>query len=129
MKCSSDSSNFFEEICSLPHSIVFLYFFALFIEDGLLISPCCSLELCIQLGICFPFYLGICFLFYLLLFLIPQLFVKPPQTTTLPCCIYFFFGMVLITTFCMILLTSVHSSSGSLSTRFNPLNLFVTYTV
>ena len=43
-----------EEICSLSHSIVFLYFFALVTYKGLLISPCCSLELCIQLGISFP---------------------------------------------------------------------------
>ena len=38
---------------SLSHSIVFLYFFALFIEEGLLISPYCSLELCIHLDISF----------------------------------------------------------------------------
>ena len=45
MKCSLGISNFLEEISSLSHSIVFLYFFALFIEEGLLISPCYSLEL------------------------------------------------------------------------------------
>ena len=33
-------SNFLEEISSLSHSIVFLYFFAFFIEGGFLISPC-----------------------------------------------------------------------------------------
>ena len=38
-------SNFLEEISSLSHSIVFLYFFALIIEEGFLISPCYSLEL------------------------------------------------------------------------------------
>jgi len=38
----------FEEICSLPHSILFLYFFAWITEKGFLISPCYSLELCIQ---------------------------------------------------------------------------------
>ena len=42
-------------VSSLSHSIVFLYFFALFIEEGLLISPCYSLELCIQLNVTFPF--------------------------------------------------------------------------
>jgi len=36
MKCSLDSSNFLEEIFSLSHSIVFLYFFALFIEEAFL---------------------------------------------------------------------------------------------
>ena len=39
----------------LSHSIVFLYFFALIIKDGFLISPCFSLELCIQMGIYFLF--------------------------------------------------------------------------
>ena len=40
-------SNFLEEISSLSHSIVFLYFFALITEEDFLASPCCSLELCI----------------------------------------------------------------------------------
>ena len=48
-------SNFLEEISSLPHSIVFLYFFALITEEGFLISPCYSLELCIQAGVSFLF--------------------------------------------------------------------------
>ena len=51
MKSSLGVSNFLEEISSLPHSIVFLYFFALITEEGFLISPCCSLELCIQIDI------------------------------------------------------------------------------
>ena len=55
MKSSLGISNFLEEISSLSHSIVFLYFFALITEEGFLISPCYSLELCIQLGISFPF--------------------------------------------------------------------------
>ena len=45
MKCSLGISNFLEEISSLSHSIVFLYFFALIAEEGFLISPCYSLEL------------------------------------------------------------------------------------
>ena len=43
-------SNFLEEISSLSHSVIFLYFFALITEEGFFISPCCSLELCIQMG-------------------------------------------------------------------------------
>ena len=43
------------ESSSLSHSIVFLYFFALIMEKGFLISPCYSLELCIQMGISFLF--------------------------------------------------------------------------
>ena len=53
--------SFLEEISSLSPSIVFLYFFALFTEEGLLISPCCSLELCIQLGVSSPFSIAFCF--------------------------------------------------------------------
>ena len=51
MKCSLGIPNFLEEISSLSHSIVFLYFFALITEEGFLISPCYSLELCIQMDI------------------------------------------------------------------------------
>ena len=55
MKCSLAISNFLEEIDSLSHSIVFLYFFALITEEGFFISPCYFLELCIQMGIFFLF--------------------------------------------------------------------------
>ena len=55
MKCSLGISNFLEEISSLSHSIVFLYFFALITEAGFLISPCYSLELCIHMGVSFLF--------------------------------------------------------------------------
>ena len=44
-----------EEIASLFHSIFSLYFFVLITEEGFLISPCYSLELCIQMGISFLF--------------------------------------------------------------------------
>ena len=46
---------FLDEISSLSHSIVFLYFFALITEEGFLISPCHSLKLCIQICISFLF--------------------------------------------------------------------------
>ena len=85
MKCSLDISNFLEEIPNLSHSSFFLYFFTLITEEGFLISPCCSLELCIQMGI---FLFLLCFS---LLFL-SQLFVRPPQTTILPFCISFSWG-------------------------------------
>ena len=42
---------------------------------------------------------------------------------------FFFLWMVLIPTSCTMSLTSVHSSSGTLSIRSNPLNLFVTSSV
>ena len=41
----------------------------------------------------------------------------------------FFLGVVLVTASCIILQTFIHSSSGILSTRSNPLNLFITSTV
>src|SRR5574340_424987 len=53
MKCSFVISDFLEEIPSLSHSVVFLYFFALIAEEGFLISSCYSLELCIQMFISF----------------------------------------------------------------------------
>ena len=55
MKCSLDISNFLEELSSLSHSVIFLYFFALIAEEGFLISPGYFLELCIQMGISFLF--------------------------------------------------------------------------
>ena len=44
-----------QEISSLSHSVVFLYFFALIAEEDFLISSCYSLELCIQMLISFLF--------------------------------------------------------------------------
>ena len=85
MKCSLGISNFLEEISSLSLSIVFLYFFALITEEGFLISPCYSLELCIQMSF-FP--LLLCFL----LLFFSQPFVRPPQTAILLFCISFSWG-------------------------------------
>ena len=108
---------FFEEISSLSYSIVFLYFFALVTEEGFLIYPCYSLKLCIQMGISFLFSFAFCvssFLSYLEGFL------------RLSFCLFafLFLGMVLITTSCPMSQTSIHSSSGTLSIRSNPLSLF-----
>ena len=41
--------NFLEEISGLSHSVVFLCFFALITEEGFLVFPCCSLNLCTQM--------------------------------------------------------------------------------
>jgi len=65
----------------------------------------------------FPFLLCLSLLFF------SQLFVRPPQTTILPFLHFFFLGMVLITDSCTISRTSIHSSSGILSIRSNPLKL------
>ena len=71
MKYSLGVSNFLEEISSLFHSVVLFYFFALVAEEGFLISPYYSLELCIQMGI--TFLVSFAFHFF------SQLFVRPPQ--------------------------------------------------
>ena len=74
-------SHFLDGISSLSHSIVFLYFVAPITEEGFLISPCYSLELCIHMGISFLF--SFAFHFF------SELFVRPPQTIILPFCISF----------------------------------------
>ena len=48
-------ANFLEEISSLCRSIVSLYFFSWITEEGFLISPCYSLELCIRMRVSFLF--------------------------------------------------------------------------
>ena len=82
MRSSLGITNFLEEISSLSHSIVFLYFFALITEEvfsylsllfGILNSH----------GYISPF------LLCLSLLLFSQLFVRPPQKTILPFCICF----------------------------------------
>ena len=65
------------------------------------------------------------FLHCFLLLFFPQLFVKLPRTTTLPSCTSFFFEMVLVTASWTMLQAFIHSSSGTLSARFNFLNLLV----
>ena len=71
-------------------------------------------------GYIFPFLLCLQLLFF------SQLFIRPPQTTILP---FFFLWMVLIPVSCTMSQTSIHSSSGTLSIRSSPLNLFLTSTV
>ena len=114
MKCSLDISNFLEEISNISHSIVFLYFFALFTEEGFLFSPYYSLELCIQLGISVPFSFAFCFSSFLsyLSGLLRQ-----------PCCLLAFlflwdgFDHRLLDN---VMNLSVQGSSHTLSPRSNP---------
>ena len=98
MICSLGSSNFLEEISSLSHSIVFLYFFALIAEESF-IFPCYSWELCIQMGISFLFS-AVC---------------KVSSDNHFAFLHFFFLGMVLITASCTMSRTFIHSSSGTLS--------------
>ena len=90
------------------------------LKKNFLISPCYSLELCIQLGISFLFsfasllFLGIC---------------KASSDNHFAFLHFLFFEMVLNTASCTMLWTSIRSSSGTLPTRPNPLNLFIISTV
>ena len=97
-----------EAISSLSHSIIFLYFFALIIEEGFLISPCCSLELCIQMGIFFPFPLCLSSLLF-------SAICKASSDNHFAFLHFFFLRMVLIPASCAMSWTSIHSSSGTLS--------------
>ena len=85
MKCSHDLSNLLEEISSPSHSFVFLSLLALLVQKATYLSLLFSGTLhsveCI-----FPFLSCLWLLFF------PLLFVKPPQTTTLPSCISFSLG-------------------------------------
>jgi len=100
--------------------LLFSSFFALITEEGFLISPCYSLELCIEMV-----YLSFAPLPY------PSfLFSAMASSSNHFAFLHFFsLGMVLITTSCIVLWTSVHNSSGTLSIRSNPLTLFVTFTI
>ena len=122
MKYSLGISNFFEEISSLSHSVVFFYFFALITEEGFLISPCYSLKLCIQIGISFLFSFAFHFSSYTAI-------CKASSDSHFAFLHFFFLSMALIPVSYTMSRTSDHSSSGTLSIRSSPLNLFLTSTV
>ena len=108
MKSSPGISNFLEEISSLSHSIVFLYFFALIAEEGFLFllailwnSALRWIYLSFSL---FPFasplFLAIC---------------KASSDNHFSFLHFFFLVMVLIAASCTVSQTSAHNSSGALS--------------
>ena len=99
-------SNFLEEISSLSHSIISLYFFPLITEEGFLISPCYSSH---SDGYIFPFLLCLSLLFF------SQLICKASSDSHFAFLHLSFLGMVLITDSCTMLETFIHSSSGTLS--------------
>ena len=104
MKCSLGISNFLEEISSLLHSIVFLYFFDLITEEDLSL-------LAILLNSAFRcLYLSFSpLLFASLLFTV---ICKASSDSHLAFLKFFSIGMVLIPVSCAMSRTSVHSSSG-----------------
>jgi len=115
---SSSKTSISALLCPSLHEI----FPWLITEEGFLISSCYSLELCIQMLISFLF----SFAFHLSSFH-SYLYGLPRQ----PVCFLHFFsmGMVLIPVSCTMSRTSFHSSSGTLSIRSRPLNLFLTSSV
>ena len=120
MKCSLGIFNFLEDLLSFV-----FYYFPLFLcidhQEGFPISPCYSLELCIQMDITFSL-----LPFTTLLF---SAVCKASSNNYFAFLHFFFLGMVLITVSHTMSHTSVYSSSGTLSIRSNPLNLFATSTV
>src|SRR5574341_573067 len=105
MKSPLGISNFLEEISSLSHSIVFLYFFALITEEGFLIAPYYSLELCIQMGKSFLFSLPLASLLF-------SAVCKASSDNHFAFLHFFFLGMVLVTASYIMSQTSIHCSSG-----------------
>ena len=85
MKCSLGICNFLEEISSLSHSIVFLYFSALITKGGVLslLAILWNSEFKWVYLSCSP-----------LLFasFLSQLFIRPPQIAILVFCIFFSLG-------------------------------------
>ena len=109
MKYSLGMSNFLEEIFPiLLFSSISLDWSLWIIEEGFLISPCYSLEVCIQMGISFLF----SFVFSFFLF---SAICKPSSDNHFAFLNFFFLGMVLIPVSCTVSWGSVHSSSGALS--------------
>ena len=108
MKCSLGISHFLEEISGLSHSIVFCYFFTLMAEEDFLISPCYSLELCIQMLISVLF----SFAFHFSSF---TAICKASSDSHFAFLHFFFLGMVLTPVSCTMSRISIHISSDTLS--------------
>ena len=83
MKCSLGISNFLEEISTLSYSIVFPLFLCIVHLRRLSYLSLLFSGTLLSVGYIFPFLLCLSCLFF------SQLFVRPPQTATLPSCISF----------------------------------------
>ena len=116
MKCFPGISNFLEKISSLSHSIVFLCFFALITEEDFLLCPA------ILWNSTFKWvYLSFSPLPFTPLLL--TAIYKASSDSHFAFLYFFFLRLVLIPASSTMSGTSVHSSSGTLSIRSNPLNL------
>ena len=125
MKHSLGISNFLKEISSLFISSISLHcslkkaFLKRKKKKGFLFSPCCSLVLCIQLNISFHFFFAFHF----------SANYEALSGNHFAFLNFFSFGIDLVTVCYTMLQFSIHNSSGTLSIRSSPLNLFVTSTV
>ena len=99
----------------VSHSIVFLYFSAQITKEGFHISPCYSLEFCIQMIIFFLFSFAFRFFFFFLIAV-----CKASSDNHFAFLYFFFLRMVWITAVSIFFRHSIRSS---------PLNLFLTSTV
>ena len=119
-------SNFFQEISSLSHSIVFSISLHWSLRKSFL------LLLAILWNSASKWiYLFFFFFFYSLPFtsLLFSALSKASSDNHFSLLNFLFLGIVLITTSCTMSQIAIHSSSGTLSIRSNPFNLFVTSTV
>ena len=124
MRFSLGNSNFLDEISSVSHSIFSLSFFALITEKGFFFLSLLGIPwnsafrweylFFSPLLFTFHFFTGIC---------------KASSDSHFTFLHFFSVGMVLIPVSCTMSRTSVHSSSGTLSIRSSPLDLFLTSTV
>ena len=116
MKYSLDISNFPEEISSFSPSVFFFYSCTVHRR-----SPACLFMLLFG-----TLHLAEHTFSFLPCFSLLSLVICKASASSFAFLLYFYFGMVLFAASCTIQ-TSVHSS-GTLFTRFNPLNLFITST-
>ena len=112
-------SNLIEAIFSLSHFIIFLYFFALINEEGLL-----SLLVILWNSA----YKWVCLSFSPLFFtsLLFTAICKASSESHFAFLHFFFLWMFLLPGSCIVSPASIHSSSGTLSVRYSPLTLFLT---
>ena len=116
MKYSLGITNFLEEISSLSHSVLFLYFFALITEEDFLSFYAVLWNSAFR-WVYLPFSpLPFASLFF-------SAICKASSENHCAFLHFFSMGMVLIPVSCTMSRTSIHSSSGSLSIRSSPLNL------
>ena len=124
MKCSIGMSNFLEELSSLSPPVVFLSFFALITEKGFFFLSLLGIPWNSAFRWEYLFFSPLLFTFHLFTGI-----CKSSSDSHFTFLHFFSVGMVLIPVSCTMSRTSVHSSSGTLSIRSSPLDLFLTSTV